>query len=201
MKALILTELRKLGGMLITEEVYNDLFQFLEQDPRKMTMGTAYYVHSMDSYMNKNIVGQDGVKMPNPMYGKLYKNTRFMFGWSDTYGRAVERKNPEHVMGQRSGTYEKVQGYDVLETGKSGLYLPIIPSGSESTYSVLEDGVWSPISKDEVYQYLRPVSPSSGGSGVNFRPLIIDKVAKLTGGGNVWTNPNFKGKYMGPGQA
>ena len=199
MKALILERLKELSENLITEETFTDLFEFLEQDPRKMTMGTAYYVHSMDSYMNKNIVGADGVKIPNPMYGKLYKNTRFTFRWADTYGKAVERTNPEHEMGQRSGSFERVQGYDVLETGKSGLYLPIIPTGTESSYSVFDENGWNPISKDEVYQYLRPVSPSSGGSGVNFRPLIIDKVAKLTGGGNVWNNPNFKGKYLGPG--
>jgi hypothetical protein len=55
-----------------------------------------------------------------------------------------------------------------------------------------------PIDKETVYKYLRPSKPS-GGSGVDFRLLIVDKIAKLTGGGNVWINPQFKGSYMGVG--
>lgn len=200
MKKLILRELRNMSGKILTEETYNDLFKFLEQDPRSMTQGSAYYVHSMDSYMNKNIIGSDGLKVPNPMYGKLYKNTRFMFKWEQTYNKAMSRVNPEHVMGKRSGNYEKIDGYSVLESGKSGLYLPIVPTGSESLFSVLEDGKFSLIDKAEAYKYLRPISGGSVGSGVDFRPLIIDRVYKLTGGGNVWINPNFKLQYLGPGK-
>lgn len=197
MKKFILSELRKKIDALLTEETHTDLFKFLETNPKNMTMGTAYYVNSMDSSMNKNLLSPDGVKTPNPMYGKLYKNSRFIFKWSDTYQKSIERNNPEHEIGKRSGNYEKVQGYEPLENGKSGLYLPIIPTGSESTYTVLENGQFIPIDKEEVKKYLRPSGPSQSASGVNFRPLIIDKVYKLTGGGNEWVNPNFKGQYMG----
>lgn len=186
---------------LLKEETFSDLFNFLEQDPRKMSVGTVYYVADMNSSMNKSIVNDSGEKIPNPMYGKLFKHTRFMFQWENTYKKAMEKINPEHEMGKRSGTFEKVQGYDVLESGKSGLYLPIIPTGSEYEYVVTEDGDSRPIDKEEVKKYLRPVSPSfNNPSKSEFRLLIVDKIAKITGGGNVWVNPNFKGSYQGIGK-
>ena len=198
MKNFIKQALREGVNNLLKEERYNDLYEFLDQGVKKMTSGTVYYVSDMNSSMNKFMLDDEGNKIPNPMYGKIFKNTRFMFGWKDTYGRAVERKNPEHEMGKRSGEFEKIDGYDMLEKKGSSVYLPIIPTGSEASYTILDGGEMKPIDKETVYKYLRP-SNSSGGSGVDFRLLIVDKIAKLTGGGNVWVNPNFKGSYMGAG--
>jgi hypothetical protein len=197
MKKTLLNELRKGLSRLLTEEVLSDLFTFLETDPKNMTMGTAYYVASMDSYMNKFITNPQGEKIPNPMLGRLFKNTRFIFKWQDTYGKAMDRKGLQEMA--RRGVYDKIQGYEVLETGKSGLYLPIIPTGSEATYSVLVDGQPVGISKEEIAKYLRPMNQPY--APITFRPLIIDKVIKLTGGKNVWINPNFKGpRYLGIGE-
>jgi hypothetical protein len=199
MKNFIKQSLREGISNLLQEETYRDLYQFLDQGLRKMTAGTVYYVNDMNSSMNKFMLDDSGNKIPNPMYGKLYKNTRFMFGWKDTYSRAVERTNQEHEMGKRSGEFEKVEGYEMLEKKGDSTYLPIMPTGSEASYSVLENGEFKPIDKELVKKYLRPSKPSTGGSGVDFRLLIVDKIAKLTGGGNVWINPNFKGSYMGAG--
>jgi hypothetical protein len=198
MKSLIKTLLRE-NIQMLQEEKFNDLYAFLDQNPKKMTIGSAYYVADLNSSMNKFMLDDEGNKIPNPMYGKLYKHTRFMFRWQDTYGRAVERKNPEHQMGQRSGSFEKVEGYDVLERKGDALYLPIMPTGSQAEYSVMEGGKMVPIGKEEVYKYLRPSKPSSSGSGVDFRLLMVGKIAKLTGGGNVWVNPDFGSSYMGAG--
>ena len=186
---------------LINEETFSDLFNFLEQDPRKMTQGTVYYVADMNSSMNKFIVNDSGEKIPNPMYGKLFKHTRFMFKWENTYQKAMDKINPDHVMGKRSGTFEKIQGYNVLESGKSGLYLPIIPTGSEYEYIINTDGESKPIDKETVKKYLRP-SPQSSNNPTKseFRLLIVDKIAKITGGGNIWINPNFKDEYKGVGK-
>lgn len=198
MKNFIRQQLSENLQRILTEETYRDLFDFLDQGQKKMTNGTAYYVASMDSSMNKFIMDDSGIKVPNPMYGRLFKHTRFMFPWADTYKRAMERKGEGRELSSRSGTFEKVTGYDVLERGKSGLYLPILPSGSEYKYVVVDGGESKVVSKEEVLPYLRPSSPSGGGP-VDFRLLIVDKIAKLTGGGNVWINPEFKGSYMGMG--
>jgi hypothetical protein len=197
MKKFILTELRKGLGVLLTEEKIDDFFKFLAKDPNNKSMASVSYTNPVK--VNKFILDDQGIKVPNPMLDKLYKNSRFMFRWQDTYKNAMDRVNPEHVMGQRSGTYDKVQGFEVLEMGKSGLYLPIIPTGSESTYSVLEDGNWRPISKEEAYKYMPPQRESEP-SAVQMRALIVDRIYKIKSGGHEWSNPHFKFKYLGPGQ-
>jgi hypothetical protein len=183
---------------ILKEETFNDLYKFLDQGPRRMTQGTVYYVASMDSSMNKNLVTPEG-KIPNPMYGKLFKHTRFMFGWQDTYKRAIDRKNPEWEMGQRRGDFEKVEGYDMLEKKGDTMYLPIIPTGSEYKLYVMDGDNVSEISREDAKQYLKPTT-SGPSSGVDYRLLMVDKIVKLTGGGNVWVNPNFGGQYKGVGQ-
>lgn len=180
----------------LSEEVYDDLFQFLDNKVQKMSMGTVYYVSEMTSYMNKKLI--DGT--PNPMYGRVFKNTRFIFRWNDTFKRALERQGEDRELNQRKGKFEKVEGYELLEKGKSGLYLPILPTGSEYEYTYLTDkGTLVPIGKQEVKKYLRPTPPPTGENIPQYRLLIVDKIAKVVAGGNIWTNPNFQGTYMGPG--
>ena len=130
MKNFIIKELRKSLGKLLTEEKIDDFFNFLAKDPSNKSMASVMYTNPVK--VNKFILDDQGMRVPNPMLDKLYKNTRFMFRWQDTYKNAMDRVNPEHEMGQRRGTYDKVEGFEVLEMGKSGLYLPIIPTGSES---------------------------------------------------------------------
>jgi hypothetical protein len=186
---------------VITEETYDDLFHFLNTDPKKMTQGSVHYVADLNSSMNKNIVDDEGNKIPNPMYGKLFKHTRFMFKWEDTFTNAMERIDPNYVPGQRSGHYEKIDGYKVLEKGPNGLYLPILPTGSEYKIFVDNNGELEEMDKEAAKKFLRPASPTKTETPTKaaFRLLMLDKIAKVTGGGNVWKNPNFKGVYMGPG--
>ena len=135
---------------ILKEENFTDVLEFLAQGFGKMTSGTVYYVSSMDSSMNKNLVDPNtGEKMPNPMYGKLYKHTRYMFPWGDTFARAKERKGINTEPGKRSGEFERLEDFNMLETGKNGLYLPIIPTGSEYEYAVMDNNKFVPISKDE----------------------------------------------------
>lgn len=183
---------------ILSEERFNDLYAFLDAQPKKMTMGTAYYVAGMDTSMNKSLVTPEG-KIPNPMYGKIFKHTRFMFRWQDTYKRATERTSPEHIMGQRSGEFEKVEGYDMLEKKGDKTYLPIIPTGSEYKYMFMDGGEMREISKEELKPFLRPSGSSAPSSGVDFRLLILDKIVKITGGGNEWVNSDFSGEYRGLG--
>ena len=186
---------------VITEETYDDLFHFLNTDPKKMTQGSVYYVSDMNSSMNKNIIDDKGDKVPNPLYGKLFKHTRFMFKWEDTFTNAMERIDPNYVPGQRSGHYEKIDGYKVLEKGPNGLYLPILPTGSEYKIFVDNNGELEEMDKEAAKKFLRPASPTKTETPTKaaFRLLMLDKIAKVTGGGNDWVNPNFKGEYKGFG--
>lgn len=196
-KSLIKEVLLENHTSILNEDAYQDLFEFLDNKVQPMSMGTAYYVASLDSSMNKRLAD----KSPNPMYGRVFKNTRFMFRWKDTFKRALERSGEDREVGMRSGQFEKVEGYEMLERGRSGLYLPILPTGSEYELSYIDDsGKLVPISREEVKPYLKPPRPRpEGPSSPSFRLLIVDKIAKIAAGGNTWNNPNFKGTYLGPG--
>jgi len=188
---------------MLFEERFNDLFKFLDaKDPQKMSQGNAYYTAPLgDSYMNKYVKDEEGNKKLNPYYGRILKHTRFMFGWADTYKRAEERRTGGDVeLGARSGQYDKVKGYDVLEKGKSGHYLPILPTGSdEYTFTCVDDnGNQEPIEEEKFQEYMKPPRPSNGKS--KFRPLIINRISKIQAGGNKWINPEPEFKYMGPGE-
>lgn len=210
-KANILTEQRHnanrsiVNENLVTEDNYSDLFKFLEQDPKKMTGANAGYTSPVK--MNKTYINPEtGQKEPNPMAGKIFKNQRYKFRWEDTYSKSVNRTNPEHEMGQRSGNYEKIQGYDILENGKSGLYLSIVPTNVDeanktAVFGYSEDGGKNQthISKDDFRQYLPPPTEyKPNPSGTDFRPLIIDRTSFIKAGGNVWNNPNTHVTYIGP---
>lgn len=179
---------------LLSEETFSDIYKFLARVPNKMTFGTVYYVSSMNSSMNKNIITANG-KEPNPMYDRVTKHTRFSFGWQDTYKRAVERSGVDWELGQRRGEFEKVEGFEVLEKKGDKFYLPIIPQGSN--YKLFYNGVDGvrEISKEELKPYVK--DRISSPSGTEFRLLMLDNIYKLTGGGNVWVNPSFGGTYRG----
>lgn len=190
---------------LLNEEQYSDLFEFLAQGFRKMTQGSVYYVSSMNRNMNKRdwINPDTNQKEPNPMYDKLFKHTRYKFGWLDTFEKAYERKTGEpYVPGQQRGQYEKLEGFEMLKTGKSGLYLPILPTGTKYVFAVYENGNFTPIEKEEAKKYLKPSEyrDFQNAPKPEFRDLIVDNIYKLTGGGNVWINGDFRYNYIDPGE-
>jgi hypothetical protein len=190
-----------LREQFVSEERYsNDIRKFLDQDPKRMTTGTAYYISSMDTYMNKTITDKFGNKVPNPMYGKIFKHTRFIFGWRDTFERAMKRINPNYVVGVKSGNYKPVDGYDMLEEGKNGLYFPIIPTGTEYVY-VICNGPCRVADKNEVKPFFKETNKSywSEEGKAPFRQLIVDRAVKITGGGHEWINDKLKSKWLGIG--
>ena len=192
-----------LREQFVVEERYsNDIYKFLDQDPKRMTVGTAYYISSMNEYMNKFIVDKFGKKVPNPMYDKIFKHTRFIFGWRDTYERAMKRINPDYVVGPKSGNYKPVKGYDMLESGKNGLYFPIIPTGTEYVYVICNNGGCRVADKNEVKPFFKETDRSywAAEGKAPFRQLIVDRAVKITGGGHEWINDRIKGKWLGIGK-
>ena len=195
MKKIIITERqhRLIKKSILKEQnrdKYEDLFYFIENNPKKGTIASVFYTSPVS--MNKFVM-INGEKQINPMRGLIYKNSKINFRWEDTYKKAVERTNPEHEMGSRSGEFEKIQGYSILETGKNGLYLPVLPLGSENQgYSKMsESGSLEPINIDEVKPYFRPYKSYGSKSGVNFRLLLVDRISKIKAGGSDWGNPHF----------
>ena len=181
------------NSSLLTEESIDDFFNFLEFDPHKHSFAYAYYTYPVT--LNKTME-DNGIKVPNPMYGKIFKNARYKFNYGEVYGDAMRKVNPDYIPGKRSGEYEKVDGYKVTEMGKSGLYLPILPTEQKSVYSVNEDENWRVVDFDEIKKYF-PKRTYSAAPAREYKQLILDRIYKISAGGNVWVNPNFKYKYLG----
>lgn len=180
-------------GSLLTEETVDDFFKFLARDPGNNTMASVYYTSPVK--FNKFIKTEEGKEI-NPFYDKVLKNQRYTFMWGETYKDAVERTNPDHEFGQRRGTYEKLDGFKVTETGKSGLYLSIVPKGSfDAKYGIQTDNGYEDISKDEFQSYLPQTNYKPSSSGQDFRPLIVDRIYKIKAGGNEWVNPHYTYKW------
>jgi len=174
---------------LLVEETVQDFFELLEKDPKQGSISYVYYVGPLR--VNKKFVDTDGEKKINPYEGKLFKVTRFMFNYGETYGARVRKLDPDYEFKQRKGVYEKPAGYSAVEMGKSGLYLPILPKGSKSQYILLDGGR---IEKIDLKDYQKYLPPPSGGSSIpptDFRNLILDRIYKISAGGHVWENPNF----------
>jgi len=174
-----------------------DFFNFIENDPRLNTIATVNYTSTLDVYLAKS--------KTNPMLGKFLKFTKYEFRFGQTYDRAVELKNPEWIIQQRKGEFEKVQGYKVLEFDKSGnLVLPIIPTKViSSVIKVLDENgnIKEEISmaqiKEKYGEFFRPSffePKANSGSGIDFRLLKVDNISKIAAGGKVWINPHFKYK-------
>lgn len=178
----------------VEKKEIDDFFNMLEQDPKKNSFAYVYYVAPFDSSMNKTIKNNLGEKTPNPMYGKIFKNTVYLFNYGKTYKEAIEKKNPEWEIQKRSGNYEKVDGFSVLEFGKDGkLILPIAdPIVKYSSYIYYDGNELKLITKEELTPYLPERKPYESASGVSFRNLNVDRVYKLSAGNAKWINSSFK---------
>lgn len=189
---------------LLFEGEFEDFFEFLNQDPKKGTIASVYYTAPMT--VNKFYVDERGVKQPNPLFLSLYKHTRFTFRYADTYAAAIERKYGSAVhLNAPTGTYEKLQGYDIVRSGKSGLYFPIVPLSSKSrlTFVPREGKDWNN-AKEVLYSDIIQYLPQRGNVEEGFtdgppalRNLLLSRIYRIKAGGHVFTNPQFEFKYLG----
>lgn len=188
-------QIRKIKG--------GSIIDFLQQMPKRGSFGYVFYTAEIP--VNKNYIDDDGVKKPNPLVGRLYKNTVFKFQFDKSYTRAVEIKNEktgdDYEVGARKAAFSSVEGYNMLLEGPKGLYFPIVlddPKGDQSAnYMLMNDnGGFNVVSKEEIKKYLKPVSGTS--TYINYRSLIVQKIFKIKAGGRVFSNSEFPYEYLGP---
>jgi hypothetical protein len=195
------------SNMSVDDQIRNikgsSILDFLKEMPRRGSF--AYVLYTAPVSVNKFYADENGEKQLNPMAGKLFKNTVFKFQFDKSYSRAVEIKNEktgdDYQVGARQSSYSDVEGYDMLLSGKSGLYFPIVlddfRNDQNSNYSIMnENGDYDVIPKEEIQKYLKPVS--TGSTFVDYRSLIVQRVYQIKAGGRTFDNPEFPYKYVGP---
>lgn len=180
-----------------------DFFKVL--DSKKCTFAYLYAANDLDSQLAKEIKDEEGNRVENPMFGKIFKVTTYKLHLNDSYKDVVKRENPDWEVQSRSGDYEKVKGYEVYFTKSGNLMLSISNFTSTSKYYKKEDdGSIKEIKLSEIQPYLKMSSSlkfsktqdnnnlkTSTGSGVQFRNINVDKIYKLNGGGRSWNNNSF----------
>jgi hypothetical protein len=175
----------------LNEDVYEDFFYFLEDDPKLNTFAYVYYVSNLNRYLAK--------AKSNPMLDRFIKISKYQFRFGDTYKNAVLRKNPDYEFQQRKGEYTKVQGFSVLEFDRNGdEVLPIMPLKSDSIILVLNEDKTKIIDKIKTRDIQTKYSEYFIGSffkekqetasGVEFRALKVKNIIKINAGGNNWFN-------------
>jgi len=179
------------------------ILDFLENMPKRGSFGYIFYTAPVS--VNKFYINDNGEKELNPMAGKLFKNTVFKFQFDKSYSRAVEIKNEktgdDYEVGARNSGYKDVEGYNMLLSGKSGLYFPIVlddfRTDQNSNYALMNDaGNYEVVSKEEIQKYLKPVSGTS--TFVDYRSLIVQRVFQIRAGGRTFINSEFPYEYLGP---
>lgn len=182
----------------------SSIIDFLKQMPKNAKGKIGYVFYTAPVAVNKFYIDDDGLKKPNPMVGKLFKNTAYKFRFDHSYKRAVEIKNEktgdDYEIGARQSSYSDVEGYNMLLSGKSGLYFPIVlenpKTDQSSNYMILNDtGGYDIVSKDEIKKYLKPVS---GSTYVDYRSLIVQRVYRINASTRTFNNPEFPYEYLGP---
>ena len=181
-----------------TVPTVEDLFKFLERDPKAYTYAYVYYTYPVKTRQYQPGMGRSkDTRTPeyhDPMFGKLFKSAALPFRWKETYHDAVLRANPDYEF-SRTDDYHDVS---VFEQGAKGTVFPIVVDPNrkyESAYGVLqEDGSMKVVPVESVSEYLR----SGGDRGpVKFRKLLANRVNSVSGGRMKWINPNAETPFFG----
>lgn len=172
----------------------DDFFDMISQI-KKSTFVSVYTVNTMDDKLAAVITDIDGNRIRNNLYGKLYTATRYTFKFGHTYKELVRRKNPNHDLQRRNDGSSKVSGYTMVEFNRNGeLVFPVIGFTKLTKYFMLQDdGYVKELSKAEVSMYCQPskLNDRQPASGVNYRPIKVDKIFLFNGAHKTFPNPNF----------
>jgi hypothetical protein len=183
--------LKKYENLIMKEQEKSivDFFSTLKKSDIENKHATVYY--SSPLKMNKTYLNE-GIKQENPMTGKVVKYKAIEFNYGDTFKEAVLKENPDYEFKGQSASYEKVKDSDILLSGKNGLYLPVLPLHSESTYKVLsEDGNLNPIEFEDLKQYLPPHKERPQGIPV-INQLLVSRISKIESDINYWISEEIK---------
>lgn len=174
---------------------FDDLFYFLAT-PRSKSQASVYYATS-DTFDNNLAKPKT-----NPMMGRFFKYSRFMFKFDRSYAEEVAKVNPDWQIQAAKGNYKKVEGFSMLKELNGTLRFPIIPTGTETLgiflmdedkKTLLQTMDWNTL-KEKFGQYFMPstFTPKTSGSGVFQLRLKVDSIVLIKAGGKDFPNPHFQ---------
>lgn len=170
-----------------------DFFNTLKNSECQNMAASVYYASPLK--LNKTYMEGDN-KLPNPLYDKVLKYKTIEFNYGDNFKDAVLRVNPDYEFKGQKALYEKVNGSDILVTGKNGLYLPILPLKSESSYKLeFKDGLMLTVLFEEVKKYMPEVKERTEGVPI-VNQLLVSRISKIESEINFWINYDFEYKGL-----
>ena len=170
-----------------------DFFNTLKNSECQNMAASVYYASPLK--LNKTYMEGDN-KLPNPLYDKVLKYKTIEFNYGDNFKDAVLRINPDYEFKGQKALFEKVSGSDILLTGKNGLYLPILPLNSESSYKLqFKDGIMFTVLFEEIKKYMPETKERPEGIPI-FNQLLVSRISKIESEINFWINYEFEYKDL-----
>lgn len=170
-----------------------DFFNTLKNSECENMKASVYYASPLK--LNKTYLENDQ-KLSNPLYDKVLKYKTIEFNYGDTFKEAVLKNNPDYEFKGQKAVYDKVNGSDILLKGKNGLYLPILPLASQSSYKLeFNDGLMLTVLFEEVKKYMPEVKERPEGVPV-FNQLLVSRISKIESEINFWINYDFEYKDL-----
>lgn len=170
-----------------------DFFNTLKNSECQNMTASVYYASPLK--LNKTYSEGDK-KFTNPLLDKVLKYKTIEFNYGDTFKDAVLRNNPDYEFKGQKAVYEKVSGSDILVSGKNGLYLPILPLKSDSSYKLqFNDGLMFTVLFEEIKKFMPETKERTEGIPV-FNQLLVSRISKIESEINFWINYEFEYKDL-----
>ena len=184
----------------VAEEVA-DFFKMFET--RKGTQAWMYYGNDWTPYM-PNKVELNGVKQPNPMFGRIFKISAYNFMMGREYYETLEKKVPGYSLdpnaqinqeNKRSSGWHRLPEpaapcAENIKTGEIGL--PIIEPKTAWSKWIMIDDTGKPVEVEyaDVQPYLKVPKPSTSTSPyhLDYKMFYVNKIYQFNAGGKSWTN-------------
>lgn len=172
-------------------------------DAHKFSFAYMYYANNIKGQMNKYIL-ENGIKVPNPYYDRIYKLSSYKFNVGKEYYKEHEKIDPDYMYDENSpvnrdpeekpnpgwvsvsSEYRPCQ--QNIKNKKLGLPLTD-PKPIKQIYIVINEyGALEVKDYNDIKQYLKPTPSTTSSALVKYQMFYVDKIFCLRGGKKDWIN-------------
>lgn len=172
-------------------------------DAHKFSFAYLYYANDITRYMPKFIF-ENGVKVINPYYNRIYKLSSYKFAVGKEYYKEHKKIDPDYMYRKdspvnRDPEDKPIPGWETVSPEykpcqqnikSKKLALPLTdPTHVKQVYIVINDyGVLEVKEYNDIKQYLKPKSETTSSALVKYQMFYVEKIFCLRGGGKNWIN-------------